>query len=171
MSRFLFVFLLSCFAASQVLAQQTGVVQSDATLRAQPSATAAAAGKISAKSKVEVLDRKGFWLKVKSASAAGWIKMSAVSTEGGASSSSGLKGLSSGRLGSGNIVSASGTRGLSSEELKSAKPNPEAVMEVRKMAISREEAARFATAGKLKTRKIGYVGVSARAGARSQTVE
>jgi hypothetical protein len=80
-----------------------------------------------------------------------------VSVAGGAAKPSGLAGLSSGRLGSGNVVSASGTRGLSSEELKSAEPNVEAVKAVQRSAVSREEAARFAAQGKLKTRKIEYV--------------
>ncbi|HVK56002.1 MAG TPA: SH3 domain-containing protein [Burkholderiales bacterium] len=153
---FMMVFF-SCLIVTEAFAQQSGIVQSNTDLRAEPSATAKVVGNVSAKSKVEVLDRKAFWMKVKADRGTGWVKMNLVSVAGGAAKPSGLAGLSSGRLGSGNVVSASGTRGLSSEELKTAEPNVEAVKAVQGSAVSREEAARFAAQGKLKSRKIDYV--------------
>ena len=154
---FLLIFSL---VANVAHAQQMGKIKSDDTVRSTPAPSGAAAGKVKANSKVEIVDRKGFWVKIKSGGTTGWVKMSNVAAEGGQGSGlSGLSGLSSGRLGSGNIVSASGTRGLSSEELKSAKPNFDAVKQVQGAAVSGKEAARFAAEGKLKTRRIDYVHV------------
>jgi len=162
-----FLGLVLCLAAGQVAAQQTGVVKNDGVLRADPSATAASVGSVSANSKVEILDRKAFWLKIRSNGTTGWVKMSSVATEGGSAGNPGaLAGLATGRLGSGNIVSASGTRGLSSEELKSARPNFASLKQVQGMAISGEEASRFAAAGGLMTRSIEYVRPTVPAGAQ-----
>src|SRR5436189_4078522 len=110
-ARFLLFLLLIPLLANVANAQQMGTIKSDDTVRATPAPTAAAAGKVKANSKVELVDRKGFWVKIKSGGTTGWVKMSNVAAEGGQGSGlSGLSGSSSGRLGSGNIVSASGTR-------------------------------------------------------------
>lgn len=160
-----FLGLVFCLAAGRATAQQAGTVKTEDVLRAEPSPTAAAVGGVAPGTKIAILERKAFWLRIKSGSATGWVKMSSVATEGGSAGNPGaLAGLATGRLGSGNIVSASGTRGLSSEELKSARANFAALKQVQGMAISGEEASRFAAAGGLMTRSIEYVKPTAPAG-------
>jgi hypothetical protein len=127
------------------------------TLRAEPSPASAAVATATRNSRVEVLERKGFWMKIKSGSATGWVKMTGVATDAAAGQGAGsLSSLASGRSGSGNIVSASGTRGLSEAELRGRR-RAEAVKQVKKLAVSSTDSAQFATDGHLQTRKLDYV--------------
>lgn len=137
---------------------QAGTMKADDTLRAEPSPASAAVGPATRNSRVEVLERKGFWMKVRAGGAVGWVKLTGVATDAPAGAGAGsLTSLASGRSGSGNIVSASGTRGLSEAELRGARPDAEAVKQVRKMAVSSADSAQFAAEGRLQARKLDYV--------------
>lgn len=139
-------------------AQQAGLMKADDTLRMEPSPSSAAVATASKNARVEVLERKGFWMKIKSGGVAGWVKLTGVATDAPAGPGSGsLSGLASGRSGPGNIVSASGTRGLSEAELKAARPDAEAVKQVRTLAVASNDSAQFAAEGRLQARKLDYV--------------
>ena len=64
---------------------------------------------------------------------------------------------SSGRAGTGQIVSTTGVRGLSEEELKGAKFNEAQLMRAQSFAASQGNAQDFAAKGKLKARKFDYL--------------
>jgi hypothetical protein len=139
-------------------APQAGSMKADDTLRAEPLPSSAAVATATRNSRVEVLERRGFWMRIKSGGATGWVKMTGVATDAPAGAGAGsLSSLASGRSGSGNIVSASGTRGLSEAELRGARPDTEAVKQVKKMAVSSTDAAQFAADGRLQARKLDYV--------------
>jgi len=138
--------------------------RSDEQLRAEPSPAAAAVGRVTANARLDVLERKGFWARVKSANATGWLKLSSLNLETrateGTSSLSTLSGLASGRTGSGNVVAAAGTRGLSAGELRAAKADYGALAEVKKLAASPAQADAYAAAGGLTPRSVAYLPAS-----------
>jgi hypothetical protein len=158
-------FILSTIALLSIACQstyaQTAIFKIADVVREEPSETSAAVSNAALNSKAEVLERKGFWVKVKTAQASGWTKLSAVSIEqtggSGAGGLSVLTGLASGRVGSGNIVSSAGTRGLSENDLKGSKPDLQAYAYVKTLAANEADALRFAQAGGLKPREISYV--------------
>lgn len=154
--------LVAVFATAACLCHaqtpQAGSMKSDDTLRAEPSPSSAAVATAARNARVEVLERRGFWMRVKSGGATGWVKMTGVAIDAPAGAGAGsLSSLASGRTGSGNIVSASGTRGLSEAELRGARPDAEAVKQVRKLAVSSADSAQFAAEGRLQVRKLDYV--------------
>ena len=152
--------LIICALSSAVAFGQTGTTKSDDVLRAAASPTAASIAPIPANIKFEVVERKGFWVKIKVGITTGWLKLSSVKLDkGGAASTptSALSGLASGRTGYGNIVSASGTRSLSAEALRTAKPEMNAVAQVKKFAVSVANATSYAQAGGLQTRQVAYI--------------
>tara|TARA_B100001093_G_C26496987_1_gene871548 strand:- start:247 stop:774 length:528 start_codon:yes stop_codon:yes gene_type:complete len=95
-------------------------LKSDQELKETPSIKGNVVGK-AAKGNVEVIDKKGFWVKVKNDSIEGWTKLNNV--EISKDSDFSLSSLNTGREGSGNIVSTSGVRGLDGEDITSAQPN------------------------------------------------
>ena len=97
------------------------ILKSDQDLRETPSIKGNVVGK-AAKGNVEVIDKKGFWVKVKNDSIEGWTKLNNV--EISKDSNFSLSSLNTGREGSGNIVSTSGVRGLDGEDITSAQPDP-----------------------------------------------
>ncbi len=50
-----------------------------------------------------------------------------------------------------------GVRGLSEEKLHNPKPNPQELEEMHKLAVSKDEARRFAQTGKLVAGKLDYL--------------
>lgn len=152
--------LIVCTLGSTLAFGQTGTTKNDDVLRVAASPTAAPVAPISANTKLEVVERKGFWVKVKVGDATGWLKLSSLNLDKkGAAPTSALSGLASGRTGYGNIVSASGTRRLSAEALKAAKTEMDAIAQVKKFAVSVGEATRYAQAGGLQTRQVAYISV------------
>ena len=95
-------------------------LKSDQELKETPSIKGNVVGK-AAKGNVEVIDKKGFWVKVKNDSIEGWTKLNNV--EISKDSDFSLSSLNTGREGSGNIVSTSGVRGLDGEDITSAQPD------------------------------------------------
>lgn len=138
-----------------------GIARNDDQLRAEPSPAAATVAPLAANARLEVVERRGFWVRVRTASATGWLKLSSVTLEQrpseGASNVSALVGLATGRTGSGNIVSAAGTRGISAGDLRAASPDPGRLAEVKKMSVSAGQAEAYAATGGLRTRSVAYV--------------
>jgi len=112
---------------------------------------------------VEIIRRKGGWLKVKSAGKTGWVRMTKIRkgkfaakpTSG--SEAKGVLNLASGRSGTGNVVAATGVRGLNEEELKAAKFSASEVKKLESFNVSEQKATRFARAGKLVAREIEFI--------------
>jgi hypothetical protein len=130
-------------------------------LKAKPFADAQTLTTLLPRTRVEVLARKASWTQVKTATASGWVKMLSLQLESSGQGKRGDNGLSAlfnvaatGRSGS---TVTTGVRGLSEEQLKNTKPNPQALQAAKRYAVSREEAQRFATEGKLNPQSAGYL--------------
>jgi hypothetical protein len=158
--RWLFAFCLSCciFAAH---AGETAYTVRTTEVKAKPFSDADTLSSLPEKSKVEVLERKSSWLRVKSDNATGWVKMLSLRFGDAAQKKSGDSGL--GALfnvaatgGSGSTVST-GVRGLSEENLKNPHPNPQAMKELQRYATGKKGAQNFAKSGKLAMRQIDYL--------------
>ena len=123
-------------------------------LQAQPAVAAPATGAVKAGAPVDIVQRKGFWARVRSGAQTGWLKLSRLSLDSGVSGNE-IAALASGRTGSNNIVSASGGRGLDAADLARATPDSAAVSAL--SPASEAAATQFARSGGLKTRKIEYI--------------
>lgn len=111
--------------------------------------------------RVEVLSRQGSWTQVKADTRNGWVKMLSLQLEKSGQSKRGDNGLSAlfnvaatGRSGS---TVTTGIRGLSEEQLKDAKPNPQALQAAKRYAVNRADAQRYAAEGKLKAQSVDYL--------------
>ncbi len=75
---------------------------------------------------LEILNRKGGWLKISAGDIQGWVRMLYIkrgevdSKPSAGTKESSVLGLATGRSGSGNVVAATGVRGLGEEDLKEA---------------------------------------------------
>lgn len=129
---------------------------SDQDLLSEPKAQAAVSAKAK-KGQVSIVEKQGFWVKIKAGDATGWTKFSNVK----ATSSGGLGMPDTGRSSSGNIVSTSGVRGLDGGDLVNAKPDLAELNKLTALKTSKEQGASFASAAGLQTRKINYLSLPA----------
>lgn len=138
---------------------ESGTALKADTLRAEPFADAKSAGSMARNDKLEILEKKGAWLKVKAPKASGWVRLLAVkrAATGKSNEAAGVLNVASGRAGTGQVVSTTGVRGLNEEELKAAKFNEAEITRMETFAVSGEQARQFASSGTLKTRKLDYL--------------
>lgn len=152
--------LILCALASPILAfaGDAGTAIKMDTLRAEPFADAKTVGSLNKNDAVEILSKKGAWLRVKSKKSTGWVRLLSVK-RGGASSNSGsaIKDVASGRTGTGKVVSSTGIRGLSAEELKAAKFNEAEMKQMESYQASSSNAQSYASAGGLSASKMPYL--------------
>jgi len=146
---------VALFCAGAVFAEPAKV-RTTGPIQAQPVTTAASSGSVKAGAMVDIVQRKGFWARVKNGPQTGWLKLSRLSLGSGVSGND-IAALASGRTGSGNVVSASGGRGLDAADFERATPDNEAVSALSRTAASEAAAAQFARSGGLKTRKVEYI--------------
>jgi hypothetical protein len=135
-------------------------------LRTNPDDTATSLQSLTPQMKVQLLERKGAWSKVKTDTQTGWVRMmhlrgGVTLEEAPAQSKSGgfLAGfnrmLGGSQQTNQRAQSATvGIRGLSPEELKSAEPNPQALAAAKSFAASKSEAEQFAKAASLSPTKV-----------------
>lgn len=144
-------------AAGMAWAAETGSALKNDSLKAEPFGDAKSVGALARGDKLEILEKKGAWLKVKSAKAQGWVRLLSVKRSGSGSEAGGVLALASGRAGTGQVVSTTGVRGLNEEELKAAKFNEEEVKTLEANTVSAEDAKKYASAGGLSAKKIDYL--------------
>jgi len=157
---FLLAFVTPLFA-------EPGYVIRSSDLMDEPYRDASSLVELEEGTPVEILKRKGGWLKVESKGKTGWVRMSkirkgkAAGQPAAGSEAKGVLDLASGRAGSGNVVSATGVRGLSEEELKEAKFDAREVNKLESFTVSEKNAVRFAKAGKLVSRELEFIPAAA----------
>lgn len=116
---------------------------------------------------VEILKRKGGWLKIKAGDETGWTRMSKIrkgkagAKPGAGTEAKGVFALASGRAGSGNVVAATGVRGLSEEDLKEAKFDAQEIKRMESYSVSQKQASRFAKEGGLAPVQVEFLPVPA----------
>ena len=130
-------------------------------LKAKPYSDAQTLTSLPPRSRVEVLGRQASWTQVKSTSFSGWVKMLSLQLEANNQNKRGDNGLSAlfnvASSGRSSSTVTTGIRGLSEEQLKNAKPNPQALQAAKRFAASREAAQRYAAEGKLHAQSVGYL--------------
>ena len=139
------------------LAGDAGTAIKMDSLRAEPFADAKTVGSLNKNDSVEILTKKGAWLRVKSKKTTGWVRLLSVKRGGASSSGSAISDVASGRTGTGKVVSTTGIRGLSAEELKAAKFNEEEMKKMESYQTSAGDAQSYASAGGLKATKMPYL--------------
>jgi len=147
-------FFISCFAAVVCLdrpdlAHAEDLLR-DLELLKDPVASAATAGRAS-KGPVKILEKKGFWARVRSGQIEGWVKLSDIAVD---KADAGLSAIETGRKAAGNIVSTSGVRGLDGGDLQNAKPDLRAFEDFQKLRAGKDQARQFASAVGLATRQM-----------------
>jgi len=150
----IFSFML---AAGMASAGETGSALKNDSLKAEPYSDAKTAGTLTRGDKLDILEKKGAWLKVKTAKSQGWVRLLSVKRSGSGSEAGGVLALASGRSGTGQVVSTTGVRGLNEEELKAAKFNEAEVKTLESYTIGTAQAKKFAVAGGLSAQKIDYL--------------
>lgn len=142
---------------TSVAVRETGATRTSVDLKATPHSDAKAAGQLAANTTVDILERRGGWLRISGAGKSGWAKLHQVRVgEGPEAKKSGeslaiLKNVGqTGRSGSTGIVATTGIRGMSAEELKNAKPDPAAVQTVERYRANANQAREYAKAAGLK---------------------
>ncbi len=148
--------------AAPLFAEPGHIIRS-CDLMDEPYRDAASLAELEVGASVEIIKRKGGWLKVEGAGKRGWVRMSkirkgkAAAKPTSGSEAKGVLNLASGRSGTGNVVSATGVRGLSEAELKAAKFSASEVDKLESFNVSRQKAARFAQAEKLVARVVDFI--------------
>lgn len=130
-------------------------------LRAAPATDAAVLAPLAESARVDVLERKGGWTRVRTAAGAeGWVRMLALRHAGGGEAKQGDSGivqlLNVARSGTSGTQVTTGVRGLDAEQLANAKPNAAELQKMQGYAAGKDAAAGFAASGKLQSRSVGY---------------
>lgn len=146
-------------AAQEKQAAEKGVALKADKLLAEPFADAKQVGSVTKGDAVTILKKSGGWYQVKASGAAGWVRMLSV-RRGQAAKSSAAKdvaALSSGRAGTGQIVSTTGVRGLGEEELKAARFDENELKKAESFGVSKSDARAFAQKVGLLARAFNYL--------------
>lgn len=151
------LWLLTAFACSQAAAAETGVALKADQLRADTFSDAKVVGSVNKNDAVEILNKKGAWLQIKSAGKTGWVRLLTVKRNStGGSNVAGVVGLATGRSGTGKVVSTTGIRGLSAEDLKTAQFNEAETKKLESYTVNADDAKQFASNGGLSSRTYPY---------------
>lgn len=139
----------------QSVSAAPGTMIKDEILRSTPSGTAAKVASVSKGSAVEVLARQGGWTQVRAGSRIGWVRILSVRSTVSTTSAGDLAALTAKR--DGQVVAVAGLRGLNEEELKTAKFNVQELKLLDGYKSDQAEAASFARAANLVSRKVAYL--------------
>lgn len=137
--------------------RESGSTRAAVTLMATPHSDAKPAGQLAANTTVDILERRGGWLRIAAKGAGGWAKLHQVRVGEGPQATRSGAGLAimknvgeTGRSGSTGIVATTGIRGMSAEELTNAKPDPAAVKAIERYRVTASQAREYARAAGLK---------------------
>ncbi|MFN0038067.1 MAG: hypothetical protein ACKVP2_00960 [Burkholderiales bacterium] len=149
--------LLSGFAT----AAETGFALRPTELKAQPFFDAATVATLPEKTTVEILNRQGAWMQVKTLPGGqqGWVKMLSIQLGSQDKKSRGgfLSALSLSRPRPATTATVTtGVRGFSEEDLAKAKPNPAELAKMKSFAVTSVRAVQFAEQGNLARATVGF---------------
>lgn len=152
--------LLALMPATTVAAESAITVRAT-ELKKEPYADAETVATLPDQARVEILHRQGGWSQIKTQSAAqGWVRMLSLRLGDGTArkGDSGIGALLSvARSGSSGTTVATGVRGLSEEDLKNARPNPEELKKMERLAASPQDARKFAGSANLGSQQVDYL--------------
>ena len=154
-----FLILLLLFPALAWAEPATTIRQVE--MKKAPAADAETIGQVAENTKVDALERKGGWTRVKTASGEGWVRMLALRFGGPGAAKQGDSGVSRlfnvARTGSSGTAVTTGVRGLDPEMLANAQPNPAELAKMEQYTVTPQAAAGFAAKGKLKAHPVEEV--------------
>ncbi|MDH4173487.1 MAG: SH3 domain-containing protein [Betaproteobacteria bacterium] len=133
----------------------------DADLRASPASDAAVVAPLAVNAKVEALERRGGWTRVRAEGGTeGWVRMLVLRYAGTGEAKQGDSGivqlLNVARTGTSGTQVTTGVRGLDPEQLKNARPNAAELKRMQGYRASPDAAAAFAGHGRLEPKKVAY---------------
>ncbi|MFZ6658132.1 SH3 domain-containing protein [Undibacterium sp. TJN19] len=159
--------LIFCLLLSSGIACAESASTSRSTeLRTQAGSDAPTLTMLSNQTRVEVLQRSGAWVQVKTSTGqTGWVHMSSLRLDATASNtatpSSGGNLLgsltSSGRTSNTGTVGA-GVKGLDKEDLRRASPNYAEYQKMQRNSVDKNNAQTFAQRSNLATKNVAYLG-------------
>lgn len=152
--------LLLLLAPALCLAEPATVIRAT-ELKQQPATDAATVAPLAENARVNALERKGGWTRVKAEGGAeGWVRMLALRYAGAGEARQGDAGIAQilnvARTGTSGAQVTTGVRGLDAEQLANAKPNAAELKKMEKYAASRNGAGGFAAKGKLSAQQVDY---------------
>lgn len=130
-------------------------------MKQQPATDATAAGQLAENAKVDALERKGGWTRVKAEGGAeGWVRMLALRYAGAGEAKQGDAGIAQmlnvARSGTSGTQVTTGVRGLDAEQLANAKPDAAELKKMENYAASKDGAEGFAAKGRLRAQRVDY---------------
>jgi len=130
-------------------------------LKQSPATDAAGVATLAETTKVDALERKGGWTRVRAEGGAeGWVRMLALRYAGTGEAKQGDAGISQvlnvARTGTSGAQVTTGVRGLDAEQLANARPNPAELRKMESYSASRDGAEGFAAKGKLSAQRVDY---------------
>lgn len=149
-------------AAASAYAAETGTLMRAAQLKQKPFIDAPKVTDVAAQASLEIVQRQGAWMLVKTGGQTGWVKMLNVRTgsgevKSGSSAGGFLSAVNLFKTGSSGTTVTTGVKGLSEEDLRNAQPNKEQLAKMASFAVSADDANKFAKAGKLQANQIDYL--------------
>jgi hypothetical protein len=160
------LFSAALFLPSVTLSAEKGSAIKADVIRAEPFADSKKTGDLNRGEQLEIVDKKGAWLKIKTSRAGGWVRLLSVKKGSGSGGNqlAGVLDVASGRAGTGKVVATTGVRGLNEEELKNAKYNEAEVKKMESYTQTPEQGRQFAKSGGLKAIKFDYLPESLKEG-------
>lgn len=149
--------ILALALASSLAQAAPGLALKDESMRAKPSATAAAVGKMTKGMKVDIVAKQGGWLQVKAGKVQGWVRLLSVRAGAGGVGSNGLAGVAgvaTRKSDPSRVVAVAGVRGLNEEDLKGAKFNEAELAKLESYVVTEAQAKAFAEKSGLKVRTV-----------------
>ncbi|WP_047533248.1 SH3 domain-containing protein [Methylotenera sp. N17] len=139
------------------MAAETGTALKADTLRTEPFADAKSAGALIKNEPLQIVNKKGAWLQVKTKKSTGWVRLLSVKRASTGNALQGTVDVATGRAGTGKVVSTTGIRGLSAEELQSAQFNEAEIKKMESYTVNKSDAQQFASAGGLSANQTAYM--------------
>lgn len=158
MKRLFALLLLSCLSWT-AYAESIAYTVRSSEIKQQPYSDAASIATLPDKASVNIVLRKGGWVKISSTQGNGWVKMLNLRSTNTSTrqADSGLQSLlNMGRSGSSGITVATGVRGLSEADLQNAQPNLDELAKLKGYAVSKSQAEKFGRTSTLKTHPLDY---------------
>ena len=129
-------------------------------LKQEPASDSATVSALPEQTAVDVIERKSGWMRVKSVSGEGWVRMLSLRLGGSSAAKPGASGVNQlfnvARTGSSGTQVTTGVRGLDAEQIANAQPNPAELAKLEKFAADRNAAEGFAAQGKLAPASVAY---------------
>jgi hypothetical protein len=153
--------LLAAFLPLAALAAETGYATRELELKVEPVASSTTTAKVPKNARVEILEEKRAWSRVKSGDATGWaLSFYVMKGEPAPQVSTGRRLSELFSLGTerrSETTATIGIRGLDEEQLKSAQFNAEELKRLEALGLPKGEGDAFAQRGQLVPQKVDYL--------------